>query len=205
MTVSDSLWLAVGWSVVGIVDLMALLVVYHILNGDIDLSRLVSEPTGDASISRFQFLIFTYVVALTLFMVTVRRTPPAFPDVSGGILALLGISASTYAVSKGIQFSDPAGLEDRGADIVITPNKPLVRYGQTQQFKADVRKKPGSAVTWQVTAGPGTIDANGLYAAPPVPAPPAAGAAPAPTHHVTIQVTSNEYPDAQDLAVITLV
>src|SRR5260221_12898236 len=101
--------IVVGWSVVIIVDLLALVVIFRIATGAIDLSLLLSEPTGDASISRFQLLVFTYVIGLTLFWVTISRQPPAFPEITGGLLSLMGISASTYAVSKGIQFSADDG------------------------------------------------------------------------------------------------
>jgi hypothetical protein len=54
--------------------------------------------------SRFQLLIFTLVIALSLFLVVVSKMQ--FPDtIPPEILTLLGISASTYAVSKGIQVS----------------------------------------------------------------------------------------------------
>jgi hypothetical protein len=178
-----------------------LIVLWKIYEGDIDLSRLISEPTGDASMSRFQLLVFTFVIALSLFLIIVSADKPSFPYVPPTILTLLGISGSSYLVSKGIQFSDPAGITDRAAEVVISPATAIVRYGQTQQFKAEVPRKPGSPVTWQVIAGYGTVDANGLYTAPTTPP---AGLAPGTQAHATIQVTSNEFPDASDLAVVTL-
>jgi hypothetical protein len=111
-----------GWSVLVVIDLLALMVLYRMALGQINLSRLLSEPTGDASLSRFQLLVFTYVVGLSLFLVTVYRDVPLLPEIPGGILALLGISASTYAVSKGIQFSTPKGLEERTTEVTVTPN-----------------------------------------------------------------------------------
>src|SRR5215813_9712480 len=95
---------------------MGVLVLLLIAAGKIDLSRLISEPNGDASMSRFQLLIFTFVIALSLFLVIVGdgSEAPHFPAViPGGILALLGISGSSYLVSKGIQFSSPEGVTDR--------------------------------------------------------------------------------------------
>jgi hypothetical protein len=195
----STLTLVAGYLVCGLVGILGVLVLWNIADGRIDLSRLISEPNGDASLSRFQFLVFTFVIALSLFLVIVSAERPSFPDIPGTVLSLLGISASSYLVSKGIQFSDPAGVADRSTDIVISPATAIVRYGQTQQFKADVPRKPGSTVKWQVIAGIGTISAAGLYTAPPAP--------PAETtqqQHATIQVTSDEFPDASDLAVITL-
>lgn len=72
----------------------------------IDLSDLVNEANGQASMSRFQLLIFTFVIAVGLFEVVENRTT-TFPEIPSGILTLLGISASTYAVSKGISYSQP--------------------------------------------------------------------------------------------------
>jgi len=70
-------------------------------------------------------LIFTFVISLSLFLIVVANakllqtneniirkpspTLPQFPDVPGGVLALLGISASSYTVSKAIQ----AGMDQK--------------------------------------------------------------------------------------------
>jgi len=201
-----TLSLVCGYVICVLIGLLGVFVLWRIADGSIDLSRLISEPNGDASMSRFQFLVFTFVVALSLFLVIVSApNHPTFPNVPATILSLLGISGSSYLVSKGIQFSDPAGIDDRGVDVNITPVKAIVHFGQTQQFQADVPRKPGSPVKWEVIAGPGNIDAKGLYTAPAAAAAPAGGAAATTALHATIQVTSDEYPDAFDLAVVTLV
>src|SRR5436309_12962607 len=102
----ETLKLAIGWSLCLFVIFLEIAVIWLIAVGKIDLSRLISEPNGDASMSRFQLLIFTFVIALSLFLVIVAKSTPAFPpEIPGSILALLGISASSYVVSKGIQFS----------------------------------------------------------------------------------------------------
>lgn len=191
--------LVAGWIVCGFIGLMAGTFLFQIWAGDIDISRLISEVNGDASMSRFQFLIFTFVIALSLFLVIVGNSPLKFPDIPNTVLSLLGISGSSYLVSKGIQFSDPAGLAEHTDDISISPTRAVVKYGQTQPFKADVPRKPGGAVHWQVVAGLGQISNNGVYTAPAAPAP-----APAQTQYATIQVTSVDFPDASDLAVVTL-
>lgn len=193
----QTLTLIAGYLICGIVGILGILVIWKIIDGSINLDRLISEPNGDASLSRFQFLVFTFVIALSLFLVIIAKGG-TFPDIPGTVLALLGISGSSYLVSKGIQFSDPAGVTDRSTDIVISPATALVRFGQTQQFKADVPRKPGSSVKWQVIAGGGTISATGLYTAP---AGPTAGQSQ--PQHATIQVTSDEFPEASDLAVVT--
>src|SRR5207253_6606553 len=127
----------------------------------------ISEPNGDASMSRLQLLVFTFVVALSLFLVIVATKPPDFPAIPPSVLSLLGISASSYLVSKGIQFSSPDGLEDREAQVKISPANPTVRFGQPQQFTADTVRLASQTVNWSVVAGPGTVDRqSGLYTAP---------------------------------------
>ena len=64
-------------------------------------------------------MIFTFVVALSFFLVVVSNvklrqsagvvTDTGLPDVPGGVLALLGISASSYLVSRGITKSANGG------------------------------------------------------------------------------------------------
>jgi len=197
-----------GYLICGFVGLLGLAVLWRIFDGTIDLSRLISEPTGDASMSRFQFLIFTFVIALSLFLVIVagkntdcKICKPALPDsIPTGILSLLGISGSSYLVSKGIQYSDPSGVADRPVTVTIMPSTVLVRYSQSQQFQAEVTRKPDSKVQWAVVAGPGSIDAEtGLYRAPAV-----APTEPGPQVYATVKATCVEFPDATDLAVITL-
>jgi hypothetical protein len=99
----NKLKIATGFTLLALVFLYGFAVLVCIANGSIDLSGLLSE-VGDkgASMSRFQLLIFTMVIALSLFFVVVatQNFPPSIPP---EILTLLGISASTYAVSKGIQ------------------------------------------------------------------------------------------------------
>ncbi len=47
-----------GWVVVGFVGLTGATILYSIWSGRIDISRIISEVNGDASLSRLQFLIF---------------------------------------------------------------------------------------------------------------------------------------------------
>jgi hypothetical protein len=80
-----------------------------IIIGRINLDKLISEPNGDASLSRFQFLIFTSVIAVGLLLIIVEMK--GFPPVPGQIRALLGISGGSYVISKGIQTSRDLGLK----------------------------------------------------------------------------------------------
>lgn len=176
--------------------LLGAIILWKIVNGSIDLSELLEEANGGASMSRFQLLIFTFVFAFSLFLVISSTNPMSFPNIPGTVLSLLGISGSSYLVSKGIQFSDPAGIRDRGTDIVINPPKATVAPGKTQQFTADAVGKPDAKLVWEKIAGEGTIDANGLYTAP--------ATAVAGHSYATIQVSTPDLPGAVDLAVVTI-
>jgi|SRR5580700_6699949 hypothetical protein len=94
---------------------MGATIIFMIWTGKIDLSQLLSEANGDASMSRFQLLIFTFVVATSLFGLVEKVSPPGFPDIPSGVLTLLGISASTYAVGKGISYSQPQLMQQQAA------------------------------------------------------------------------------------------
>jgi hypothetical protein len=92
------------------------------LKGDIDLKYLIAGDDGDASLSRFQFLIFTFVIALGLFLIIVNQPGgPAFPkEIPGGILALLGISGGSYVASKGVD----ANVPPKTTETIVVPNPP---------------------------------------------------------------------------------
>jgi hypothetical protein len=200
-----TLTLVIGWTLCGFIILLALAIVWRIVDGKIDLSRLISEPNGDASMSRFQLLIFTFVIALSLFLVIVGdgSAPPAFPAViPGGILALLGISGSSFLVSKGIQFSAAEGVEDRPPHVTVTPGSLKVTApGQKQQFTATVIRATNTDVTWSLhpdrpASEVGTIDpSSGLYTAP--------NTLPTPTTLVTVKATSAADASAFGVASIT--
>jgi len=98
------LTIVVGYILVILVFFFGLIVLIAMATNRIDLSGLLCEPTENkASMSRFQLLIFTFVITFSLVLIILAGDPPTFPDVPSSILMLLGISASTYAVSKGIQ------------------------------------------------------------------------------------------------------
>jgi hypothetical protein len=125
-----------GYVICILVALFGLAVLWRVLTGAIDVRGLISESTGTASMSRFQLLIFTFVISLSFFFVTVanvkiaqaRNEPPKtsqsptaattsqnsgpeIPDIPGGVLAVLGISASSFLVSKGIQSGKDTELQ----------------------------------------------------------------------------------------------
>jgi len=105
---SDKLKLAIEYGLVILLFLFALVVLVAIASGKIDITELLTEHGGGASMSRFQLLIFTFVIGLSFFLIVVCECK--FPDVPANVLALLGISATTYGVSKGIQASSDQGL-----------------------------------------------------------------------------------------------
>lgn len=93
--------LAITYGLLILVFLFGFVILAAIASGKIDISELLDEETGGASTSRFQLLIFTFVVGLSFVLIVACNC--SFPDVPANVLALLGISASTYGVSKGIQ------------------------------------------------------------------------------------------------------
>ncbi len=90
------------WDLALVFGLFGLTILLYVWRGRIDLARLTSGKDGSASMARFQLLVFTFVVGISLFLIVVS-SPAAFPDIPPGILALLGISSGMYAVGKGIQ------------------------------------------------------------------------------------------------------
>jgi uncharacterized BrkB/YihY/UPF0761 family membrane protein len=104
--------LVIGWILTIFVGVLAGMILIKIFTGDIDLNYIISDENGWASLSRFQFLIFTFVVAMSLFYLILVRTPPDYPAIPKEILALLGISGGSYVVSKGIQTSRDVSMTE---------------------------------------------------------------------------------------------
>lgn len=101
--VEEKLTITIAYAAVMVILLMALMVIVEIATGTIDISQVLAESGGGASMSRFQLLIFTLVVALCFVLLVVYNKK--FPAIPTEVLELLGVSATTYAVSKGIQAS----------------------------------------------------------------------------------------------------
>lgn len=80
---------------------VAALVLWAIVTGQIDLSQLISEESGKASLSRFQFLVFALVIASSFLFLTLQKG--AIPAVSTEVLFLFGISGASYLISKAIE------------------------------------------------------------------------------------------------------
>lgn len=89
-----------------LVWLVGTIVVWKMATGTISLRYLICEENGQASLSRFQFLIFTFVIAASLILLVVKGLSsecPTFPTIDSGVWALLGISGASYVTSKGVQ------------------------------------------------------------------------------------------------------
>jgi hypothetical protein len=100
----DKLTIAIGYALLILIFLFGLIVLLKMATGEIDLRLLLAEDGGNgASMSRFQLLVFTLVIAMSFFLIVAHTQQ--FPTMSAEVLTLLGISATTYGVSKGIQAS----------------------------------------------------------------------------------------------------
>jgi hypothetical protein len=98
-----------GFLIISIIILLfAFLVLWKIFTNEISLADLLAEPpppgqtTGEskASLSRFQFLIFTFVIAGLFLMLSIEAG--TFVEIPTNVLALLGISGGSYLVSKAV-------------------------------------------------------------------------------------------------------
>ena len=107
--------------------LLAAILLYKIATNKIDLEWLISENNGHASMAKFQLMVFTFVIAISLIKL-VENTKDHFPPIDSGVLTLLGISASTYAVGKGLQQSG-SGTEP------VAPNSPKPDPRPSEQVK----------------------------------------------------------------------
>jgi len=128
-----------GYIICGFLGVLAATIVIWIWRGKMDLGSLLNEGNGQASMSRFQLLIFTFVIAISLFELVERRPDASFPDIPQGVLTLLGISASTYAVGKGISYSQPKTLtmaptnRDGGADAKASADQAAAQAAGAKQ------------------------------------------------------------------------
>jgi len=114
--------LIMGWIVTVLIAAFALAIIYKMVKGDINLMYLIAGGDGDASLARFQFLVFTFVIALGLFLIILSTNPPTFPTaIPGGILALLGISGGSYVTSKAV---DANANKPLAPQVVMPPPPP---------------------------------------------------------------------------------
>ena len=139
---------------------------------EIDLSLLVSESNGDASLSRFQFLIFTFVIAGSYFLLVVwsltdahgaaagTSTAITLPEIPTGVLGLIGISGGSYLVSKGIQKTAESNAASSVTGITITAGGAGYSAATTVAFSGG----GGTGATGAVTVAGGAITGVALTA-----------------------------------------
>jgi len=117
--------MVVGWMLAIFIAALGLLILWKMLKGDIKLDGLLTETDGKASLSRFQFLIFTFVIAMSLFLIVISKGP-GFPEtIPGEIFALLGISGGSFLVSKGIDSNDRQHQDALQTNLKIEQEKTL--------------------------------------------------------------------------------
>jgi len=99
-------------AVTTIIIAFAGIVLWKMVSGEIDLSHIVSEPekyddagnktagSGKTSLSRFQFLLFTFVTAGLFLMLSIEAG--AFVNIPSNVLGLIGISSGSYVISKAV-------------------------------------------------------------------------------------------------------
>ena len=100
------------WGFVAITIILlgfAALVLWKIFWDTHALDGLLSEPPGPngeikASLARFQFLIFTFVIAGLYLLLCIEAG--TFIEIPGNVLALLGISGGTFVASKTVTSAD---------------------------------------------------------------------------------------------------
>lgn len=96
----------VKWSIAVFISVLEITMIVLIWQGKIDLKFLVSEDNGMASLSRFQFLIFTFVIVGVFTMMSFDALlEHKWVEIPGGVLGLMGISGASYVAAKGIQES----------------------------------------------------------------------------------------------------
>lgn len=104
--------LALEWIIIVFIAAVGIIILYKMMKGQIDLSTVLDEvtdppsaggpaPQPKASLSRLQMLLFTFVIA-GLYL-TLCLEAGQLLEIPNQVLGLLGISAGSYLVSKGIQ------------------------------------------------------------------------------------------------------
>jgi len=89
-------------------------IIWKIMFDKIDLQYLISDGPGFASLSRFQFLVFTFVIGVGITYLTFKTGE--LPAIDSGVLTLLGISSASYALGKGIDAQSGVKNESDGKD-----------------------------------------------------------------------------------------
>ena len=146
--------LTIEWIIAVLLGLIGLVIVYLMFVGKIDLTKLISESDGKGSMSRLQFLIFTFVIAGSFFLITISQNPPAFPSkIPGEVLALLGISGGSYVLGKGIQTSKDTQIAKQNAEKDTEIAKQTALVQREQILSAERSRLPAAAAVAPPTVG----------------------------------------------------
>ena len=73
-----TLMVLVGYTLLILIGWLAAIVILKIQRDQIDLTYVLSENDGGASMSRFQLMIFTFVISLSFFLVIVLLGVPVY-------------------------------------------------------------------------------------------------------------------------------
>ncbi len=122
----DTLLLIAGYAVIILILAFGATIIIKIWRGTIKIDFLINERDGQASLSRFQFLIFTFVIAISLFVLVIANIKSGdivFPTIGSGVWALLGISGGSYVLSKGIH-KPGEGNGDKAKEPKAAPDNP---------------------------------------------------------------------------------
>jgi hypothetical protein len=104
---------------VSVIGLFALLILWKIWRNEINIGGLLAEGTdGKASLSRFQFLVFTFIIG-GLYLILSLESGNLI-DVPTNALLLLGISAGSYTISRGISATTDNTKAKANADVAKT-------------------------------------------------------------------------------------
>ena len=108
------------WSLAIFLLLLEGIIIVLIWKRVINFEKLISEQDGSASFSRFQFLIFTFIIAsayivLALQSVNIAKIPDSgliLPEIPDGVLILIGMSGGSYLGSKLIETTAGKNISD---------------------------------------------------------------------------------------------
>ena len=96
----NGLALFVGFALVILLLLIGIVLVWKIFTGAINIDNLLLDDQNKSSLSRFQFLVFTFVIAGLYLLLCLESG--SFVSVPQDTLLLLGLSSGSYVLSKGI-------------------------------------------------------------------------------------------------------
>jgi hypothetical protein len=87
------------------------------------------------------------VIAISFILITVSNKQPTFPEIPPTVLALLGISAGSYVISKGIQ--KDITLAQMPPAISVSPDSITAVPGQSVTFTASATGAGDLTYQWQ--------------------------------------------------------